>query len=188
MKSLYYESHITIEPVFDGRRELARQAVAPFNFRLADLLMQKARQEAAVPSTLDTFMTGHAVVYAYLEERTIGAVKALQHNGFKVYRYKIEDCVLDSRKDDALGLLSEEAVTVTRLSEPWPTWGVLGHYGTPLLVHGDYNLLVDLDTVTWGAMHLGRYVTVGNLATSVEDAQAQAEKWLRSVISAVKTK
>ena len=35
---LYLESHVTIEPVFDERREVAAKIAKQFNFRLAELL------------------------------------------------------------------------------------------------------------------------------------------------------
>lgn len=37
----YYESHITIEPVFDDKLELASNIAIKYKFKVASLLMQK---------------------------------------------------------------------------------------------------------------------------------------------------
>lgn len=106
---LYYEAHITIDPVFDERREQARKTAEAYGFRLAKLIMRKKEADAEQPSRDDTFMTGHGVEFADIERRTIGCVKAVQRHGFTVRRYKIEDTVLDSRSNDELGLLKVAA-------------------------------------------------------------------------------
>ena len=45
MTFLYYECHVTIEPVFDERRDLAEAIAKKYGFRLAKLLMQRNRNE-----------------------------------------------------------------------------------------------------------------------------------------------
>lgn len=104
----YYESHITIEPVFDERRELAASLAKEFNFKLADLLMKKRSEETEVRSDKDTFMTGHSKSKIDIETRTKNLVIRLQKNGFKVWRYKIEDTLLDSRNQDVWNLINPE--------------------------------------------------------------------------------
>jgi hypothetical protein len=98
--SLYYEAHITIDPVEGLRRALAEQLASYEHFKLAKLLMAKG-----APSKLDTFMTGHATELKALELRTESLIRALLAHGFTVRRYKIEDCILDSRRHDVWGLL-----------------------------------------------------------------------------------
>jgi hypothetical protein len=67
--------------------------------------MQKRAEDTPERSAKDSFCTGHSQDYKEIEERMIKLVEALQRWGFEVWRYKIEDCVLDSRKSDSLGLL-----------------------------------------------------------------------------------
>lgn len=104
---LYFEAHITIEPVFDERRDVAAKIAQTFNFRLADLLMKKRAAETEQRSDKDTFMTGHSRSLSDITVRITGCVRALQGAGFTVWRYKIEDTVLDSRTKDELALLAE---------------------------------------------------------------------------------
>jgi hypothetical protein len=98
----YFECHITIDPVFAERRQLAGVLAGRRAFRLAKLFMAKD-----MPSTEDTFMTAADKVYELLVVRMTALVNELQANAFTVRRYKIEDIVLDSRIDDVLKLLPE---------------------------------------------------------------------------------
>lgn len=102
---LYYEAHVTIEPVFDEARERANLLAKEHRFKLAYLLMQKREHDAPERSKHDTFMTAHGQNLEELIERTQSLIMALKTAGYKVWRYKIEDTVLDSRAHDALGLL-----------------------------------------------------------------------------------
>lgn len=102
---LYYEAHVTIEPVFDEAREGADITAREFGFKLAHLLMQKREHDAPTRSKHDTFMTAHSGNLEELIERTKSLVSALKARGYKVWRYKLEDTLLDSRSRDELGLL-----------------------------------------------------------------------------------
>ena len=106
--SLYYESHVTIEPVFEDRLDLVSTIAWCFKFKPAKLLMQKREEDTPERSKYDTFMTGHSDSYEDLSERTKAIVGLLKDNGFKVWRYKIESIVMDSRIDDVFGLLKSE--------------------------------------------------------------------------------
>lgn len=103
-----YECHVTIEPVFDRHLEHAKSIAGVWQFRVAELLMQKRRDDKPVRSANDTFMTSHHQEYAKLRERMIGLCNALREQGFKVWRYKIEYIMLDSKTDpDELNLLDK---------------------------------------------------------------------------------
>lgn len=102
---LYYESHITIEPVNEVGREIIARVILPYNFKLAKLLMQKRDDDTLERSKFDTFCTGHGSDEADIVQRMADCVRALQENGFKVWRYKIECVTIDSRNKDSLGLL-----------------------------------------------------------------------------------
>jgi len=101
----YYEVHVTIEPVFDDKLEQARLIAEKYKFRVANLLMKKREKDTEERSAKDTFMTGHGKLYRDVATRVIGLVKELHAEGFKVWRYKIEDTMIDSRITDELDLL-----------------------------------------------------------------------------------
>ncbi len=88
---IYYECHITIEPVFDERLELFKTLCEPLRFKVAKLLMEKE------PSTKDSFCTAHDSNVEALIVRMRRLVESLRANGFEVYRNKIEAVVLDER-------------------------------------------------------------------------------------------
>jgi hypothetical protein len=100
--SLYYESHVTIEPVFDERLKQLKAECLAYGFRVADLLMKKRSADKAERSKHDTFCTGRDKEYQPLLDRTLALVTRLQALDFKVWRYKIEDALVDSKIDDSL--------------------------------------------------------------------------------------
>jgi len=102
---LYYEAHVTIDPVFDERREHASAIAMTYGFRLAKLIMRKQEATAEQPAKDDTFMTGHGVELSMITRRLVKLVEHLKERGFVVRRYKIEDTIMDSRQADELGLL-----------------------------------------------------------------------------------
>lgn len=97
---LYYECHVTFEPVFGDQLERLREVCAEHQFRVADLLMRKRPRATAQRSRDDTFATGRSRDYEALVMRMAQLVRAAQTAGFKVWRYKIEDTLLDSRHSE----------------------------------------------------------------------------------------
>lgn len=87
---LYFEAHITIDPVTDVQLERFKFICAKYDFRVAELLMKKG------PSTIDSFCTGRGKNYKNLRKKTEELVTELR-NHFKVRRYKIENTLLDLR-------------------------------------------------------------------------------------------
>lgn len=104
--ALYLEAHVTIEPVFDERRAEAARIALKHRFRLADLLMKKERAATEERSDKDTFMTGHSKSQSDICQRLIALVRDLRAAGFQVWRYKVEDTLVDSRSRDEWGLLA----------------------------------------------------------------------------------
>jgi len=100
-----YECHITIEPVLDhDRLQLVKDIAEVHSFKVAELLMVK--KEGLEPSRHDTFMTAHCQTFEHLVGRMRGCVRHLKESGYKVWRYKIENIVIDSKyQDDPLRLL-----------------------------------------------------------------------------------
>lgn len=91
----YFECHITIEPVFGEELEVFKEICKKFNFKVANLLMQKDRKATPERSDKDTFCTGHGKDYDVIHKRMMGLVGAIQTAGYQVWRYKIEDVLLD---------------------------------------------------------------------------------------------
>lgn len=98
----YYESHITVEPIFDERLDRFKALCKQQGFRVADLLMQKRKEDTPERSRFDTFCTGRDPTYWDLHYRMVALLGFLKQEGFKVWRYKIEHAILDSREDDSI--------------------------------------------------------------------------------------
>jgi len=97
---LYFECHITVEPVFGEQLETLKQVVAPFGFRVADLLMRKRLEDAPERSQYDTFCTSRSENYRDLEHRMNECLSAILNAGYVFWRYKIENTLLDRRYGD----------------------------------------------------------------------------------------
>ncbi len=78
------------------------------NFKLAHLVMLKSAGKDK-PSQRDTFMTGHSKNIDELAARTKALCSSLRAAGFKVWRYKIESCVIDSRQQGDQWMVLDEA-------------------------------------------------------------------------------
>ena len=78
----------------------------PHKFVVADLLMQKRKVDTAERSKSDTFMTGRHKDYDILYARMAACIADLLKCGYKVWRYKIEDTIIDSKFDDVGSLLT----------------------------------------------------------------------------------
>lgn len=92
-----FEAHITVEPVFDKEFETFETECRQYHFRPAKLLMQKDRAETAEWSSKDSFCTGHHSDYGVLMGRGRQLIAALKDEGIKVWRFKIEEIILDER-------------------------------------------------------------------------------------------
>lgn len=93
----YFESHITIEPVFAERLELFKMLCEEHGFRAADLLMQKDREDKPERSNKDTFCTGRGRDFDELKARMHRLVANLEDHDYKVWREKIEAVIYDKR-------------------------------------------------------------------------------------------
>jgi len=100
--SLYYESHVTIDPVFDERLDLFKQLCKERSFHVAKLLMEKRKSKEFEISNNDAFCTGRGNSFDDLKTRMLALLNDLRIHEFNVRRYKIENAILDSRNDDSL--------------------------------------------------------------------------------------
>ena len=105
--ALYFESHVTIEPVTGERLDEFKNIARNWAFRVADLIMIKPGV-GETPSSRDSFATCRHKNYAAIEDMTAGLIHDLQAAGFDVWRYKIEDTVMDSKIHDALELFGSK--------------------------------------------------------------------------------
>lgn len=96
---LYYECHITIEPVFDDLRKKASIIAKKHKFKLAELIMKKSRKSTGERSNKDTFMTSHSINLEDIKNRMLACIHDLENSGFQVWRSKIEDTVIDTKYD-----------------------------------------------------------------------------------------
>lgn len=96
----YYEAHVTVEPVFEERLEQFKNICHEYKFRVANLLMQKRKSDTEERSKNDSFCTGRGISFTDIKTRMLALVEVLEKEGFKVWRYKIESTLMDSRYDD----------------------------------------------------------------------------------------
>jgi len=100
-KALYYEAHVTIEPVFDDRLDKFTAICKERKFRVADLVMQKRKEDTAERSKYDSFCTGHGPDGQELKTRMFSLLDDLKKEAYQIWRYKIEVVPLDSRYNDS---------------------------------------------------------------------------------------
>lgn len=101
---LYFEAHVTVEPVSDHRFKEFEALCKPHQFRVAELFMRKRKDGNLLRSPYDSFCTGRSGNYSDLYTRMQQVVKACQEAGIKVWRYKIENTLLDVRISNESGL------------------------------------------------------------------------------------
>lgn len=94
---LYYEAHVTIEPVFGPELDRADRIAESHGFKVADLLMKREREGTEERSDKDTFMSARSYGLMEIITMTRNLVQDLTYSGIKVWRYKIEDTLLDSK-------------------------------------------------------------------------------------------
>lgn len=97
--NLYYEGHITLEPFEVGNygylEASMEAACAMFDMRLSTFAMFKDDQ--AQP---DAFVSLRSDTYVDMCDRIGAAVTYLKDKGHTIKRYKIEDILMDSRRQD----------------------------------------------------------------------------------------
>lgn len=111
---LYYECHVTIDPIFGEELNLAKIISKQWGFKVAELLMQKRKEDTPERSKYDTFMTGHAKNYEDLCRRMTCLIGALEVEGYVIRRAKIEDTLFDTKHGDTLEELSGATITSSK--------------------------------------------------------------------------
>lgn len=90
--TLYYEAHITINPVDGEGLDWFKELALRYNFRVANLLMEKG-----VPSNLDQFCTSRCGSLPEIVKLTEGLISLLKNQGYVLKRAKIEATLWDSK-------------------------------------------------------------------------------------------
>jgi hypothetical protein len=88
---LYFESHITIDPVSDKQEQTLQNIAKFYDFRVAKFLMKK--EDGLVP---DDFLTARDDLYHRIHDRMHRCIRDLERYGIAVKRYKIENTLVDS--------------------------------------------------------------------------------------------
>ena len=98
---MYYECHVTIDPVFGDDLEKFKRVCKSFRFRPANLLMVKGTTPQSLmdyeTSNIDCFCTYKGGEYDTTFSLMTMFSKKLSENGFKVKRAKIEAALFDER-------------------------------------------------------------------------------------------
>jgi len=94
----YFESHITIEPVFEDKYAEFKTVAMLHGFRSTELLLQKRKNDTPTRSSMDMFCTAHSKNFHDLEHRMRTLSRVLHASGFKVWRRKIEAVLVDERE------------------------------------------------------------------------------------------
>jgi hypothetical protein len=102
--TLYYEVHVTLDPISEQRVKVLRSVADAFGYRIAKLIMRKEGGRD-VPHTDDMFLTTRGVEYGEVVDNMVSFIRALGASNFKVRRYKIEDTLIDSAQQDILNLI-----------------------------------------------------------------------------------
>lgn len=104
-----YECHVTIEPVLNEEKlKELREICHVWGFKVADLFMRRRENDTEERSKNDTFMTGHDSDFICLQNKMIYLIDAVKAAKHKVWRYKIENIIIDSKyQGDHLKLLKE---------------------------------------------------------------------------------
>lgn len=100
---LYYEVHVTTDPVPESLRNVFLGICERHGFRIASLLMEKPG-EGLVSYDGDAFCTARSRYYSEAENRMVALMLDLDKAGIVLRRYKIEDTLLDSRVENKFGV------------------------------------------------------------------------------------
>lgn len=105
---IYYEAHVTIEPLNDLTRPAVQTLCDRHGFKIAEFLMQRADSAAPdVPANdPNSFVSCRETNKTTMIRRITYLVLDLRKAGIEVRRYKMEDTLVDSRHGDEWGLLS----------------------------------------------------------------------------------
>lgn len=107
LSDLYWECHITIDPVFGALREKLEAYGRERGFRISKLILQKPDfKDSPEQFVDDAFFTARHSSFDAIHAAMIEVVHEVKAMGVNVRRYKIENTIIDSNKEDSLKLLT----------------------------------------------------------------------------------
>lgn len=102
---IIYESHVTVEPIFEDRLIEFKNICLEYKFRVAKLLLQNRANSTPIRSNSDAFCTSHDLNQTELCNRMLNLCLHLKSSNYKVWRYKIEAVIIDSRTKDLFKII-----------------------------------------------------------------------------------
>ena len=99
----YFECHVTVAPVFNAQLELFKNICIKYNFKVAELLMKKDKDDPEILSQLDSFSSAKSNSFHEMKNRLANLLSELKSNSFTILRYKIEFSAWDSKYEKFLG-------------------------------------------------------------------------------------
>lgn len=94
---LYFECHVTTDPLVGDKLEEFKTLCKIRGFRVAKLLMKKKDGSPGKPSAIDSFCTGRDASFSKLNSRMFGLLCDLHFANIPVRRHKIEAALIDVR-------------------------------------------------------------------------------------------
>jgi hypothetical protein len=91
---MYYECHVTVEPVFGERLEELKSLADSCSFRVANLVML----DKDFPNQKDSFCSARHKDLQTLGDLMLRFVGALKIKEYKVFRYKLEATLFDTKE------------------------------------------------------------------------------------------
>lgn len=92
---LYFECHITIDPLSDAQLALLQPWMDKFKFRSSKLLLRNSNGSAGEEFKDDFFLTTRGTDYDDINTRMCSMLDAIQLCRIKQRRFKIENTLLD---------------------------------------------------------------------------------------------
>lgn len=103
MDELYFETHVTVDPLTEEQQHLADAVLTSFGFKRAELVMLK--DNTVSPHYGDAFYSSRHYGMRSARQSVAAAVGWFTGMGIRVRRYKIEFTIMDSRIEDQMNLL-----------------------------------------------------------------------------------
>ena len=99
-----FEAHVTVEPLQGQLKEHFDRVCQCNGFKPANLVMIK-EDGSSTPSNQDTFCTARGNSVSELKQLIYSLAGDLDNLRIKIWRYKIESIIIDSKFNDELNLL-----------------------------------------------------------------------------------
>lgn len=93
--ALYFETHITLDPVDGEALKKVQELCTKYNMRISTLILRREDGSPGEQHKDDIFISGRYLYYNEAVDKVQAMVVAVQHLNIKVRRYKIENTLKD---------------------------------------------------------------------------------------------